>query len=509
MKYIKAITILTILLLMLKTDYRFREILLWSVGDDSEYYYNVITLVKDFDLDFSNQLDINSSGIYKFGNYIAPAHPVGNGFLAFPFIFVSNYILIYFYTPDTISINYFIYSLVPIFYLFLSTYLLIKSVNKKYSMIVVYSIFGSGITYFAFERFSMSIVYEFFAVSIIIYIANLKPNKLKFLLLGFLPAFFLLIRTSSYHYFLIPILILLLKNKKIFQEKILLINYILGWLLGTLTYSFITFSTYGKITFTPLTSFNAEKSTYNQRLNSFLDLSNFFENLQIAFKTLKVVFVGQEFGLLYFSPILALSIYILWSLLKEKIYLCSSLYILVFLVPFAQIVIIQSIGFSYGYRYLFNLVPLNAYLLIKYTNLNKKIILYLFLFSINGLLSTLFFETTPLSSLSEDYTFNSFGNYEPYANKNYLTGYVTSLFSINSYLKIVFTSFFGVIILKIINLFTDPINLISNYKILNSKEINLIENSIEFDNLYIFIIVIFSIFLTKYFLNLSKIDKEV
>ena len=89
MKFLKIVVVLFFLLLLMKTDYRFNEINLNSVGDDSEYYYNAITLVEDFDLDYSNQLDINPPGIYKNGSFVAPAHPIGNGFLAFPFVFIS------------------------------------------------------------------------------------------------------------------------------------------------------------------------------------------------------------------------------------------------------------------------------------------------------------------------------------------------------------------------------------------------------------------------------------
>lgn len=509
MKYLKIFLTLTFLLLLLKTDYRFNEITLNSVGDDSEYYYNVITLVQDFDLDYSNQLDVNSQGIYKKGSFVAPAHPIGNGFLAFPFLFISNYILTYFYSPLSTSVNYFIYSLVPIFYLFLSISLLVKVIGEKHKNLIILSIFGSGVAYFAFERFSMSIVYEFFAVTLLIYLSGNKLNKSSYFLIGFLPSFFLLIRTSSYHYYLIPILILILNNEKVVKKSFLRF-YLAGITLGVLVYSFISKVTYGVVTFTPSTSFDAANSTYYKRLNSLLDINFLGDNIVLTFNTLKKVFFGYEFGLVYFSPILAITLYIVWRLLTTKRYLSFLLYSIIFMIPFAQILIIQSVGFSYGFRYLYNLIPLNLYLLFKVIKINKKVLLYLTIFSINGILSTLFFETTEFSSLSENYSTNIFGNYEKYANKDYLIGYLNSFLFLNSYIKIVLTSFIGLILFKLIDFFYDPVLFFSKFTLLSSKEITLIENSVQYDLIYLTFVFIFFLYVSiAFFKKIPKTNSEL
>ena len=506
MKFLKIVLIIFFLLLLMKTDYRFNEININSVGDDAEYYYNVITLVQDFDLDYSNQLDINSPGIYKQGSFVAPAHPIGNGFLAFPFVFLSNYLLTHFYTPVSTSINYFIYSLVPIFYLFISIFLLLKLIGDKHKNIIFLSIFGSGVTYFAFERFSMSTVYEFFAVTLLIYISGIKFNKYNYFLIGLLPSLFLLIRTSSYHYYLIPILILILNDKQIIKNNFLS-YYFAGITSGLLIYSIISKATYGFVTFTPSTSFNAEDSTYYKRLTSLLDINLIGENFVLTLNTFKNVFFGYEFGLVYFSPILAMTLFIVWKLLIEKRFLCLSLYLIIFLIPFSQILIIQSIGFSYGFRYLYNLIPLNLYLLFKFIKLNKKVLIYLIIFSVNGIFSTLFFETTPFSSLSEDYSLNMFGSYERYANKDYLIGYFKSFLYLNSYIKIVLTSFVGVILFKLINLFYDPVLFFSKFKLLSPKEITLIQNSVQYDLIYLIFVILFFLYVSILFFKKHQKSK--
>ena len=53
----------------------------------------------------------------------------------------------------------------------------------------------------------------------------------------------------------------------------------------------------------------------------------------------------------------------------------------------------------------------------------------------------MFFESTNLTSLSEDTILNSFNSYSPYSNPTYLFGLFSSIFVFSAYLKIIFTSF--------------------------------------------------------------------
>ena len=116
-------------------------------------------------------------------------------------------------------------------------------------------------------------------------------------------------------------------------------------------------------------------------------------------------------------------------------------------------------------------------------------------------MSTLFFETSEFSSLSEDYSTNMFGNYERYANKDYLIGYLKSFLFLNSYIKIVLTSFIGVILFKLIDFFYDPFLFFSKFKLLTPKEITLIENSVQYDLIYLTFIFIFFLYMSIFFLK--------
>ncbi len=147
------------------------------------------------------------------------------------------------------------------------------------------------------------------------------------------------------------------------------------------------------------------------------------------------------------------------------------------------------------------------YLLFKFIKINKKVLIYLVIFSVNGIFSTLFFETTEFSSLSENYSYNMFGSYERYANKDYLIGYLKSFLYLNSYIKIVLTSFVGVILFKFINLFYDPFIFFGQFKLLSSKEIALIQNSVQYDLIYLVFVILFFLYISISFFKKTLNNK--
>ena len=82
------------------------------------------------------------------------------------------------------------------------------------------------------------------------------------------------------------------------------------------------------------------------------------------------------------------------------------------------------------------------------TKEKKYLTLYLIIFSLFSTFSILFFETTVGTQLSLIDTTNSFGRSLKYTQPEYLSGYLGSLFELNSYLKIFTTSFLGSLIFK-------------------------------------------------------------
>jgi hypothetical protein len=86
---------------------------------------------------------------------------------------------------------------------------------------------------------------------------------------------------------------------------------------------------------------------------------------------------------------------------------------------------------------------------------------YLILFSIFSNLSILFFETTVKTQLSTTDEINSFGKIIRYIEPEYVYGLLSSFIQFESYLIIFTTSFFGVIIFKLIFLVFDKEGFIS------------------------------------------------
>ena len=110
----------------------------------------------------------------------------------------------------------------------------------------------------------------------------------------------------------------------------------------------------------------------------------------------------------------------------------------------------QSTASAYGFRYLLNLVPLALFqFLIFYKNTNYLVFKnYLYVFSMFGLISVIFFEGNVGTQLATTPIENSFGRVFPFTQPEYLSGLIKSFVDINVYLKIFTTSFLGFVFLS-------------------------------------------------------------
>ena len=117
----------------------------------------------------------------------------------------------------------------------------------------------------------------------------------------------------------------------------------------------------------------------------------------------------------------------------------------------------------------------------------------------------LFFETSQATSLSSDYVVNSFGMNTRYSNPEYLSGLLSSVASIDAYLHIVFTSFLGVGLIKLMSLFINPVEFLGNYTELSPPVLELIENSLAFSWIKIILLYMFVSFLTMTILEKNRL----
>ena len=462
-------------MLFLKIDFRFQETV-FCCGDDHDYYMHAETIAIDFDLDYSNQLKGYETRRFNVNNNIAPTGFIGTGLLSAPFLFfghgldklvTGNSEL----SSEILNFRILFYSLSSIFYLFLTinlTFKILKKLNYKFSEInVILIYFGSGVTYYAFERFSMTHVFECFCVVAIIYY-SLKfytnpKNKISAFLIPVFIALGISVRWVNYFYFLLPMITYLLVDEKSHVKSRLITNkyFITSSFVNLYLFFMHTKILYGKYTFNPQFVYRTggQITNFVNRDNSILEFfsTNIINSIKILF--------SQEFGLFWFSPILFVGVCIslINFFITQKSKSINFMILFTFTTIFASVLLWRSTAASYGFRYLFCLVPLSIIIYHRLQNKYKirSLHYYLLFFSIFSTGSLLFFETTLGTQLALVDTVNTFGRSLKYTQPLYLEGYLMSFTEINSYLKIFTTSFLGAIFFKLILIFIEKNSLIS------------------------------------------------
>jgi len=450
--------LLIIFLILFRVDFRFKTTV-ECCSDDYDYFLHASTIALDFDLDYDNQNPRAYS--YKLNNKNTPIGFFGSGLLSAPFLFFGNQVSkLIGENVDIILLNYrlLFYSISSIFYLFAGYIFIYFSLIRlklnfnKYFLLLFY--ISPGIGYFAFERFSMTHSYEAFGLSLIFYTTlRFYQKEDKEILFDFLvPISILLsflIRMSNLFIFLMPLLIRRLmlykgfdSNHKLLKSKM----FYFSTFVSCLIYSAISKDLYGSIVLNPQRVYGTNITLDSQ----LVDLSRLLINLITTFTKLLFSF---EFGLFWLSPVLFVGI--LFLVLKVKEFYRIE-YLIIFLSFFQNILIVylwQSTGSSYGFRYLFSLIPLSILIYYIYFSKSKIVTMYLTIFSFLALLSLIFFETTELTQLSTVEIVNTFGRTVRYSQPEYVKGLFQSIINFESYLIIFTTSFMGVLFFKLLLFF--------------------------------------------------------
>ena len=188
----------------------------------------------DGDFDYSNQLTTDHPYKYSKNNKLAPVGFPGSGMLSSPFLYVGNLIdnnLNSENGNEILNYKLLFYSLSSIFYFFMGYIFIFKSLVelnlkiKKYQLLLIYS--GSGVTYFAFERFSMTHAFEVFTISLLIYQSiNFFKNKSNWSAIS-IPLILIIsffVKMSNYFIFLIPLITKFLVVEKFDVKNLSLIH---------------------------------------------------------------------------------------------------------------------------------------------------------------------------------------------------------------------------------------------------------------------------------------------
>lgn len=522
MKYknsiLKIILLLFIFSLFFRIDFRFKSTV-ECCSDDFDYFSHAETIVIDQDFDYTNQIPKYQTFVYENSENgkIAPVGFPGAGMLAAPFFYLGSLIDKNFNTADgneVLNYTLLFYSLSPIFYFFASILIIFKSCRlldlnvEKYKILLLIS--GSGITYFAFERFSMTHIYEMFIISFLMWnCINFYKNESNFsgLLIPISLMISFLIRMSNYYVFLIPYIL-----KKIIPTNTKNIStnlyFQISSALSIYLYSIISNRIYGKLIFNPQEVYGTNVSV-GSVLN---ENSNLIDFLIEKLSDLFIILFGNEFGIFWVSPILFFGFFIVFLNIKK---IGNLLLLICFLQNLAIVLIWRSTAASYGFRYLYSLVPLCIVILFLHQkeNQDNRIVNFAVFMSIFSNLSLLFFETTEQTQLSMIEIENSFGSMRNYSEPNYVTGVVKSFIELESYLIIFTTSFVGVVFFKILLLIFDKISIINFLSSLglptdNQDFIKYLEN-LEVISIYkILFIFLILLFFCIYFVNNLSNDKK-
>jgi len=516
--------ILLLFLSIIKTDYRL-ESDIRCCKDDHDYFAHAETIAEDFDFNYDNQFDEKPNQRFRNLNNDkqAPIGFLGSGLLASPFIFIGNLFNRFIPHSDIFNFKIMFYSFSSMFYLFLTCRIFIKIKNllnlniENYFIYLIF--FGSGVSYYALERYSMPHVYEIFTATLIIFNTVLavirEDKKIYYFLLPFTILLGLLVKWVHIYLVLLPYLIKELLNIcKGYGKVSLYFNkiFIGSSILATSIFLFLSKLIYGELILNPETIYSA-----NGFVESSLSKVSFLNFLLVSFKNFAVLLFTEEFGLFWFNPVIILGILSVINIVFKQS--SKNKWPLIFVATFSYIQVIgivllwKSTASAYGFRYVMNLIPVSLFLLLMLYDLDKSKLIknYLLFFSIFGFISVIIFEGNIGTQLSLVQTENSFGRVLLYTQPNYLTGMLKSVFDIEVYLKIFTTSFLGLLFFKsliVFGVYDSFINFLNylNLPINNQDFIDYISKtqSISYQQILIFILICMG--LTRILLKDTKID---
>tara|TARA_B100000902_G_scaffold43315_1_gene51021 strand:- start:3011 stop:4576 length:1566 start_codon:yes stop_codon:yes gene_type:complete len=460
--YLLFFSALILILFFLKIDYRYKAD--WTCcSDEFDYYAHIKTIIEDKDFDYSNQFGDYREARNIINDKPTPIGFIGTSFLSLPF-YISGKFLSNFENINNNSFNNFELSMTSLsstFYLFLTFIFFIKISNllniRKSHSEILFLLLGSGLTYFAFERYLMPHVFEVFTITLVFYLAIKFFNtesKIYIMVLPYAVLLALLVRWTNYHVLLAPIIVkyLFFGNKKIRNFKgALFINST----IASLIFLQINKLIYGIYTVNPLKIYSSDSS----RVDTFL--TNLFSEPIVvivnSFKASLLILFGPEFGILWFSPVIFLGIIKLFLNRKN---ISTLIIFLCFAYQFSIVILWGTTASSYGFRYLLCLIPLSYIVLLS----SKKIPFenyYIYGFSLFAFISTLLFETTTKTQLSIDEVSNSFGTITKYTQPDYLYGVIEAITKLDSWIIVFATSLLFSLFLKLIFLFIEEGMLIS------------------------------------------------
>ena len=430
---------------------------LTSTGDDQSYVSHAFTIGLDFDLDYSNEMSSLVSS-FKAAQSSMPSHPIGSGIVAAPFVALFGIIDRIQGNPVIHDRTAYLHSWSFFGFLFASSTAILagaglylntirKLLKKPHVPVLLLSIVSSGIVYYGLGRYTMSHSFEFFSAALlthfsVYYAAAKDENKNKFILLlgiSFSLLLCILIRYNNIHLILLPFIISILTKTQMHKPPVtrrMITELALSCLVALGVFMLISYILYNELF----------PTFWNLYSLSHIDQQGFYERAILkAIRLIPNIFpliFGPEFGLIWSFPALIFGSIEMFRYAftkinpkkgaRDRIIFIALLFIYIAF-PTAIVLYWETTASSYGFRYLFSLMPIAVIgglffwqrTTARIINgklkkiLNTSIRTAFCILLITGTLSFLFFLVTPGLKLRPQT--NVFGKHHNYSANHYLT----------------------------------------------------------------------------------------
>lgn len=350
-----------------------------------------------------------------------PFASIGPGVLASPFVWSFSLLdrwadnpIVKYRTKDNREFTWSVlgFRLAVYFYFLLGTFLLYKALKQWSSefsatlAVLLIAIGGGGLLVYVFMRPIMPHVFEYFTVSLGIFLVSQRIGKFSSLLIGLCSAFICLSHYNNV-FLALGFIVVYLYNQRKNNSSLTSRQYFAlfsGFFLPILIFRVAPIFFNG---------YSYSDQSYGRAVNRILP------SLDIHFylSRLNDLFFGGDMGLIYTAPILLIGLLAVWlrrnAVPKEFLFL-----FLLSLINFYIVIMWGSFGSSYGYRYLFSGLPLVSIFLANYLDtlvvrLGKKwLILIAILILYIPFMSIFVFGTMPAYRLVPmiTYGFDTYGN---------------------------------------------------------------------------------------------------
>jgi hypothetical protein len=345
-------------------------------GDDASYVAHAMTIGIDLDLDYSNE--IATTVRERPSGVMTPTHPIGPGLLAAPF--VGAFSLVDRALREAVIddrehfggtwsiLGFFVASSGALLVgaaLYLQAFgLLDVKLSRRFALLLLG---GTGVAFYGLNRFTMGHSFEFATAALVFWAAVALSTAghrrgLKLALLAAGVVLSLLIRPANVNIVLLPVIIAMFLRAGEIQQSPLITRREAGRFALTASAAIAVLlmlnqTLYGYV-------LPNRSQMYGSRSRGVLDQ---FIEVVLALPSLRYVLLSSEYGTLYFMAVVPVGITLLaatavshWQcgssrLLTVSAGLLTALYIAV---PVAVVLIWQTHARSYGYRYLFSLIPI-------------------------------------------------------------------------------------------------------------------------------------------------------